>query len=121
MTGLSYDDINWHQFTFATQNVPNVKIGDDYSVPAMQMHVDTLIDLESLEPETRFLLLWANRRSFTALSQVTFVCQNFPCHNGLNQQKGPSMRMAIEIALSLLVILGLVVLYRHTHPPTGKK
>jgi hypothetical protein len=43
------------------------------------------------------------------------------CHNGLNQQKGPSMRMGIEIALSLLVILGIVALYRHTNPPTGKK
>jgi hypothetical protein len=31
------------------------------------------------------------------------------------------MGMGIEIALSLLVILGLVALYRYTHPPTGKK
>jgi hypothetical protein len=31
------------------------------------------------------------------------------------------MRMGIEIALSLLVILGIFAVYRHTNPPTGKK
>ena len=93
---------------------------DGYGAPSAYSK-DTTVQQQRQFCKLRVLKLRVPQFESESWLQVTFVCQNFPCHNGLNQQKGPSMRMGIEIALSFLVILGIVALYRHTNPPTGKK
>src|SRR5271163_1914053 len=93
---------------------------DGYGAPSAYSK-DTTVQQQRQFCKLRVLKLRVPQFESESWLHVTFVCQNFPCHNVLNQQKGPSMRMGIEIALSLLVILGLVAIYRHTNPPTGKK
>jgi len=51
-TGLSYHDIDRHQFPFTTQDVSNMEISDNYSVSTMKVHRNARVNLETQEAKT---------------------------------------------------------------------